>query len=327
MTQTLDLFVYPDCQLLDASGPWQVFASANEAAGEPRYRLRLLATEPGPVVTNGGMTLVATHALDTTPAGDTLLIAGGHGVHRLSRATLDMLAARAARTPRVGSICTGAFALARAGLLDGRQATTHWRHAARLAAEFPAIQVRAEALYLCSGGIYTSAGITAGIDLALALVAADQGEALAGQVARELVMFLHRPGDQAQFSEGLRCQLDSQGRLRQVVDAVIGDPLAAWDTETLAARMAVTPRHFQRLFRRQLGMTPGDFLTRLRLEEARRLLAESAAPLPRIAEHCRLGGSEQLRRLFQRHYGLPPSLYRARFGPSERSTSHAVSRS
>lgn len=318
MSHTVDLFIYPNCQLLDASGPWQVFASANTLLGWPYYELRLNAIAPGEVRTNGGMTLVATHALGDWPAGkppgDTLLVAGGHGVHDLDDEVIQTLARRAAATPRVGSICTGAFALARAGLLDGRCVTTHWRQAERLAREFPEVDVAADALYRESGGIYTSAGVTAGMDLALALVAQDHDHRLAGEVARELVMFLHRPGDQAQFSEGLRCQLASHGRLRMLIDRVLNDPLADWNSERLADEIAVTPRHFQRLFRQQLQMTPIEFLTRLRLESARRLLAESDASLTQIAEHCRVGGAEQLRRQFQRRYGLAPSAYRARFG-------------
>jgi transcriptional regulator GlxA family with amidase domain len=318
MSHTVDLFIYPNCQLLDASGPWQVFASANTLLGRPHYELRLNAIAPGEVRTNGGMTLVATHALGDRPAGkppgDTLLVAGGHGVHDLDDEVIQALARRAAATPRVGSICTGAFALARAGLLDGRCVTTHWRQTERLAREFPEVDVAADALYRESGGIYTSAGVTAGMDLALALVAQDHDHRLAGEVARELVMFLHRPGDQAQFSEGLRCQLASHGRLRMLIDRVLNDPLADWNSERLADEIAVTPRHFQRLFRQQLQMTPIEFLTRLRLESARRLLAESDASLTQIAEHCRVGGAEQLRRQFQRRYGLAPSAYRARFG-------------
>lgn len=318
MSHTVDLFIYPNCQLLDASGPWQVFASANTLLGRPHYELRLNAIAPGEIRTNGGMTLVATHPLGgrsaDTPPGDTLLVAGGHGVHDLDDEVIQTLARRAAATPRVGSICTGAFALARAGLLDGRCVTTHWRQAERLAREFPEVDVAADALYRESGGIYTSAGVTAGMDLALALVAQDHDHRLAGEVARELVMFLHRPGDQAQFSEGLRCQLASHGRLRRLIDRVLNDPLADWNSERLAEAIAVTPRHFQRLFRQQLQMTPIEFLTRLRLESARRLLAESDASLTQIAEHCRVGGAEQLRRQFQRRYGLAPSTYRARFG-------------
>lgn len=318
MSHTVDLFIYPNCQLLDASGPWQVFASANTLLGRPHYELRLNAIAPGEIRTNGGMTLVATHALGDrladTPPGDTLLVAGGHGVHDLDDEVIQTLARRAAATPRVGSICTGAFALARAGLLDGRCVTTHWRQAERLAREFPEVDVAADALYRESGGIYTSAGVTAGMDLALALVAQDHDHRLAGEVARELVMFLHRPGDQAQFSEGLRCQLASHGRLRRLIDRVLNDPLADWNSEHLAEAIAVTPRHFQRLFRQQLQMTPIEFLTRLRLESARCLLAESDASLTQIAEHCRVGGAEQLRRQFQRRYGLAPSAYRARFG-------------
>ncbi|WP_251977228.1 GlxA family transcriptional regulator [Salinicola avicenniae] len=317
MPRTVDLFIYPDCQLLDASGPWQVFASANQESGITHYTQRLLATAPGPVRTNSGMTLMATHALERTPPGDLLMIAGGHGVHALDEQDIALLRERALRSARVASVCTGAFALARTGLLDGCRVATHWRQAERLAREFPLLEVDAQALYCESDNRFTSAGVTAGIDLALALVARDHGASLAARVARELVVFLHRPGDQAQFSEGLRCQLTSHGRLREVIDRVISTPLAAWDIATMAESMAVTPRHFQRLFRQQLGMTPGAFLTRLRLELARQQLAESDATLSHIATHCRLGGAEQLRRQFQRHYGLPPSVYRARFGLSE----------
>ncbi|WP_110686413.1 GlxA family transcriptional regulator [Salinicola aestuarinus] len=321
MPHTVDIVVYPDCQLVDASGPWQVFATANteseEASEGARYRLRLLAEAPGPVTTNGGMTLLATHALAGTPPGDTLLVAGGHGVHDLPDSFIATLGERAASTHRVGSICSGAFALARAGLLDGCTVTTHWRDADRLAREFPRVHVAADALYRQSGGLYTSAGVTAGIDLALSLVARDHDHRLAAAVARQLVMFLHRPGDQAQFSQGLRCQINSVGRLRALLDRVLADPLADWRVETLAEALAVTPRHFQRLFRRQLAMTPGTFLTELRLEAARQLLAESDASLTHIATHCRLGGPEQLRRGFQRRYGLAPSVYRARFGHTD----------
>ncbi|MGM8931676.1 AraC family transcriptional regulator [Salinicola halophyticus] len=176
MSHTVDLFVYPNCQLLDASGPWQVFASANALLGRRHYDLRLNAIEPGEVTTNGGMTLVATHALDAdrssgTSSDGTLLVAGGHGVHDLDDEVIRRLAERVVPASRVGSICTGAFALARTGLLDDRCVTTHWRQAERLAREFPKVHVAADALYRESGGIYTSAGVTAGMDLALALVA------------------------------------------------------------------------------------------------------------------------------------------------------------
>ncbi|MCH4562649.1 MULTISPECIES: GlxA family transcriptional regulator [Halomonas] len=328
MPRTVVMLAYPDCQLLDVSGPWQVFATANELSGRPLYGLHLASAQPGTVTTNGGLALqagITWQRLDTLGPLDTLLIPGGNGVMAQCRdpALLETLRHQAGTVRRLGSVCTGAFLLAAAGLLDGRQATTHWRHCQRLASDYPRVEVQTDALYLESGGLYTSAGVTAGIDLALSLLETDQGSELAGRVARELVMFLHRPGGQSQFSEVLAHQQKASGPLRRLLDRLHADPGKPYRLEELADYIAVSPRHLSRLFRRQLDTTPGNYLTRLRLEQARLALVESPQPpsLERLARHWQLGGAEQLRRLFQRHYGVSPTLYRQRFShcPDNRS--------
>ncbi|MGR2739017.1 GlxA family transcriptional regulator [Billgrantia sp. Q4P2] len=327
MSRTIVLLAYPDCQLLDVSGPWQVFASANDLSGRELYRLHLAAEVPGSVATNSGLPLQADTAwskLSALGPVDTLLVAGGRGVaaQRQRPELLDVLRGQARQVQRLGSICTGAFLLADAGLLDGHQATTHWRHCAQLANDFPKVRVVPDALYVESAGRLTSAGVTAGIDLALSLIEADHGSALAGQVARELVLFLRRPGGQSQFSEVLANQHRASGALRQLLDHLHADPSAPHHLEALADSIGVTPRHLSRLFRQQLATTPGAYLTRLRLEQARLALvaSERPPPLDRLARQWRLGGAEQLRRLFQRHYGVSPTLYYQRFGPSAQAT-------
>lgn len=326
-TRRIVLLAYPDCQVLDVAGPWQVFASANALADRPLYEPILVARSPGTLVTNGGLVMMADldwQGLASIGAPDTLLVAGGSGVFDECRAGhhLDELREMAPRVRRLGAICTGAFLLARAGLLDDRRATTHWRHAEALAQAHPKVCVEPDALYINDRGRYTSAGVTAGIDLALSLVEADQGAALAGRVARELVMFLHRPGGQAQFSEALLSQQRTTGPLRDLLDQLHADPAADHDLESMAAQVSVTPRHLARLFRRHLDTTPGAYLTRLRLEGARMHLLDThpGPSLERLAARWRLGRAEQLRRLFHRRYGVSPSVYRQRFGATPHTT-------
>ncbi|WP_148254396.1 GlxA family transcriptional regulator [Aidingimonas lacisalsi] len=321
MSRTIALLAYHHCQLLDVTGPWQVFATANRLSSRTLYRLSLVAERSGPVSTNGGLSLHADlswQELQSLAPLDTLLIAGGSGVTAQcqSQALQQILQHQANTVRRLGSVCTGAFLLAAAGLLDGHRATTHWRHSQQLAREYPRIAVDSDALYLESGGRFTSAGVTAGIDLALSLLEADHGSELAGRVARELVMFLHRPGGQSQFSDLLTRQQQSTGPLRQVLDRLHADPSRVHRLEDMASIIAVSPRHLSRLFRDQLGTSPGAYLTRLRLEHARLALIDSsqAPSLERLAQHWRLGGAEQMRRLFQRHYGVSPMTYRQRFG-------------
>nr|WP_276322411.1 helix-turn-helix domain-containing protein [Halomonas neptunia] len=316
------MLAYPDCQLLDVSGPWQVFASANALSPQPLYQLTLVADAVGPVATNGGLAIHATHSyhqLNRLLPLDTLLVAGGSGViqQREIVTVKEALRAVAPQVRRLGSICSGAFLLAAAGLLDGCRVTTHWRHAQQLADEYPALSVEPDALYIESNARYTSAGVTAGIDLALSLVEADHGAALAGRVAHELVVFLHRPGGQSQFSEALRHQQDA-GPLRRLLDQLHADPASDHSLERMADVMAVTPRHLTRLFKRHLQVSPGAYLTQLRLEQARLALLNEREQLSleRLAQRWRLGGAEQLRRQFQRYYGVSPSVYRQRFASS-----------
>ncbi|NGO90054.1 MAG: helix-turn-helix domain-containing protein [Halomonas sp.] len=325
MTRHLALLAYPDCQLLDVCGPWQVFASANALSAQPLYHLTLVADSVGPLMTNGGLALQATHSyqrpLPRFPL-DTLLVAGGSGVmqQRDTHEAKQWLREVAPSVRRLGSICSGAFLLASAGLLDGCRVTTHWRHAEQLAAEYPALSVEPDALYIESHGRYTSAGVTAGIDLALSLLEDDHGSELAGRVARELVVFLQRPGGQSQFSEVLRRQ-QSAGPLRRLLDRLHADPSEELGLASMAEQMAVSPRHLTRLFKQHLNTTPCAYLTQLRLEQARLALISECEQLSleRLAQRWRLGGAEQLRRQFQRYYGVSPSVYRQRF-----ASSHAV---
>jgi len=311
------VLAYPDCQLLDVTGPLQVFASANELLPEPAYAPLILAQEAGPVRTNSGLTLYAQRGLKDAGALDTLLIAGGRGVELACRdgELIAWLVAQSAHTRRLGSVCTGAFLLAESGLLAGRRAVTHWKHCRALARRYPDIRVDPDALYLCDGGIYSSAGVTAGIDLALALLRDDCGHQLAVEVARELVMFMHRPGGQSQFSARLAEQSPVSAPLRRAVDAVCQAPDRDLTLETLAQRAAVSARHLSRLFRRELDLSVGDFIERVRLERARLELEQSAMSLAAIAERSGFGSADRMRRAFLRHLGVNPSEYRQRFAP------------
>ena len=327
-TKDVALLAYPDCQMLDVTGPWQVFATTNEVLGRRHYRLQLIG-RGDEVMSNSGLRLRPDLGWRQWEAGDggpvdnaTLLVAGGHGVfvqcqqprwrERLNRV--------APRLDRLGSVCTGAFLLADAGLLDDHDATTHWRHCERLAQTFPQVRVQADALYVHDRGRYTSAGVTAGIDLALSLVEADLGTDVVATVARELVMFVHRPGGQSQFSELMARQHASGSRLRPLLERLHAAPATDMDLHSMAEQVHMSSRHLSRLFRRQLGTTPMEYLTRVRLEAARQDLIRGASSLEQLASHWRLGTSEQLRRLFQRHYGVSPSVYRARFGTSSEAS-------
>lgn len=308
---------YRRITLMDAAGPLQVFATA--ATIEPRaYRLTLASVTGGPVTTDTGVVLDSHPLLALGPVHiDTLLVAGGEGVFDAvdDPELLDWLRARAHSVRRVGSTCIGAFLLAAAGLLDGRRATTHWRWADLLRERFPAIDVHPDAIYIDDGGVWSSAGVSAGIDLALAMVQADLGHATALEVARRLVVPLKRAGGQSQFSSALELQTaDPNGafdRLHAWIRANLERDLSL---EHLADVYGRSTRTFVRHYKAATGVTPAKAVERMRVEAARGLLEEDGASMARVARRCGFDNLETMRRSFLRCLGVPPAEYRARFG-------------
>ncbi|HEY4250058.1 MAG TPA: helix-turn-helix domain-containing protein [Roseomonas sp.] len=311
MPREVLFLIYPGAQPIDLSGPFQAFTTADEEAGGGHYRLTVAAVEPGLVPLEGGLPVQAAAVPAAIP--DTLLIPGGPGVHavRQSAALLAAIRAKAAAR-RVCSICTGAFLLAEAGLLEGRMATTHWRSCARLAVEFPGIRVTAEPIWVRDDAVWTSAGVTAGIDLALALIQADLGAPLAAQVARRLVVYMRRPGGQAQFSAPLAMQeSDSFAPLLAWAVENLHRPLGA---EALAEQAGMTPRSFHRHFLARTGTTPAKAVERLRLDRACALMETTRMSNAAVARGVGFGTEERMRRAFARAFGLGPGEWRARFG-------------
>jgi transcriptional regulator GlxA family with amidase domain len=315
------LLVYPACQVLDLTGPHEVFAGANQILDgrrrdDPRYRLSVAAMEPGPVRTESGLTVVADHALaDLTTPLDTLVVVGGDGVHDARRrpALLAQIGRLAAGSRRVASVCTGSFALAAAGLLDGRSACTHWARARRFAREFPQVSVDPESLYRRDGAVWTSAGVTAGVDLALALVEDDCGAEVAQTVARWMVMFLRRPGGQSQFAAALWQPASELDAIRAAQDAVLADPGGDHSVPAMATNVGMSVRNFTRVFTRELATTPARYVERVRVEAACRLLETTNLTVDVVAGRCGFGTAETLRRAFLRTLGIPPTDYRRRF--------------
>jgi transcriptional regulator GlxA family with amidase domain len=306
--------------LLDIAGPFQVFASARDlsaAAGLPDpYRLSLVSPKGGAITTSSGLSLATQRlaALEREPI-DTLIAVGGFGSRAAvqERALIRWLAARAGDARRVCAVCTGAFLLAEAGLLDGRRAVTHWGACDALQQRYPRITVEADPIFCRDGKIWTSAGVTAGIDLALALIEEDLGRAMALRVARHLVVFLKRPGGQSQFSAMLESQARDDGgfaALHEWLPQHLADDLGV---EALAARVAMSPRNFARVYAKRMGTTPAKAVERLRVDAARRALEETTASIASIARMCGFGDEERLRRSFLRCLGVPPRHYRARF--------------
>ncbi|HEM8495991.1 GlxA family transcriptional regulator [Burkholderia multivorans] len=312
------ILAFPRAQLLDVSGPLQVFASVNELAlerGRPApYAPRIVAADAGPVETSSGVAVVADSLRSAARGIDTLIVAGGKGVHAASRDVrlVRWVRRQADRARRVASVCTGAFLLAEAGLLDGRRAVTHWTRCDELAARYPNVRVEADPIFIREGALWTSAGVTAGIDLALALVEEDLGRAVALDVARELVVFLKRPGGQAQFSAMLSMQRtdDRFGELHAWIAEHLGADLSV---PALAERARMSERSFVRHYRASTGRTPARAVEQIRVEAAQRLLGETGWPVKRIAARSGFGSEETLRRSFVRVLGVSPQEYRERF--------------
>ena len=321
-TRRIAIVTYPAAQSLDVTGPFEVFAMASEFARQrdpqapPPYSVEVLAARPGPVRMSSGLRLSADRAWSSVRGGvDTLILSGGN-VHAAA-VDLDLrrwLRSMAARVRRLASVCSGTFILAEAGLLDGRRATTHWAAVAQMRRRYPKIQVEGDAIFVRDGNVFTSAGVTAGIDLALAMVEEDLGHDLALAVARHLVVFLKRPGGQSQFSSHLAAQAaSSAGPLRELPQWVLDHLAEDLSVESLAARAAMSPRNFARVFLREAGVTPAKYVERARLDAARRLLEDDGAGVEDVASHCGFSSAEHMRRTFLRHLRVVPVDYRRRF--------------
>lgn len=315
------LFVLFDgVQSLDVTGPFEVLSGASDwcrSRGElPRYSLRTASLGGRPVRTSSGLTLVPDADLNQIGGRlDLLIVPGGSGARRCDPELVSRVAEHAKTAGRLASVCTGAFLLAEAGLLKGRTVTTHWAYCDTLAAEYPELTVQPDPIFVRDGTLITSAGVTAGIDLALALVEDDLGRDAALTIARRLVMFLRRPGNQAQFSAHLSAQTASREPLRDVQQWIAEHPEADLSVETLAARASLSPRQFARAFAAQTGVPPGQYVDRVRVEAARRHLEDSADGVERISRACGYGTPEAMRRAFVRSLGVSPAEYRRRFRP------------
>lgn len=322
-TRRILLLAFPGVQVLDVTGPLEVFALANRLAKPPgeRYALSIVAPEAGHVATSSGLALVA--PLGIARAGgrlDTLIVAGGLGTRPAERdpRLVPWIRRTARRARRVASVCSGAFLLAEAGLLDGRRATTHWGLCDALQRAFPAVRVERDPIFVRDGHVFTSAGITAGIDLALELLEQDLGRDLALAVARWLVVFLRRPGGQSQFSVQLAAQVAERDGLRDA-QAWIADHLDAdLSVAALARRAGMSPRNFARAFRREIGVTPAAYVEAQRVEAARRLLETTGRGVSGVADACGFGRVETMHRAFRRVLRIAPGQYRRHFRAAPR---------
>jgi len=311
---TVRIFVFPGVRLLDVTGPIEVFTSANDFGG--RYRLELVSADGRDVITAGGTRLGADLAVgDLRQPSDVLIIPGGPEWERLIKddAFLDMVRQLNEKARFTASVCTGAFLLAGAGLLDGRRATTHWRDAGQLALRFPAVRVEPDAIFVQDGQLMTSAGVSAGIDLSLAIVEKHYGAPVARAVAKDMVVFMQRPGGQSQFSVRSQAPHTRHEMLRHVLDAVVEDPAGSHTLSAMARRAGLSTRQVTRLFDQEVGMTPARYVEQVRMEAARAMLETGDDTLDVVARRAGFGSPESLRRAFTRHLGVVPSAYRASF--------------
>lgn len=316
---------FPDVQILDVTGPLEVFSRTSRwlrdhgHRSDDAYQVEILGIKRGPFAASSGIRLIADHAYGDVKGGiDTLLLSGGRGVAHYwkDRALVRWIRQQSRSVRRLASVCTGAFFLAEAGLLDGHRATTHWGSCSELARRYPGVDVEPDTIYVHQGSIWTSAGVTAGMDLALAMVEEDFGREVALAVARELVVFLRRPGGQSQFSAQLSVQMAEREPLQELQSYIVDHPHEDLSVPALARRVAMSPRNFARVFTREVGMTPARFVASARIETARRLLEESSEGLEAICAKSGLGTSESMRRTFLRFVGVAPGQYRERFNHS-----------
>jgi transcriptional regulator GlxA family with amidase domain len=310
------ILAFEGAQTLDVTGPYEVFSTANRLCGGGEYDVEIVAPEKRALRTGSGLAIVPDRATSGVRGGlDTLLIAGGEGVLRAveDERLVRWVKRAAGRSRRVASVCTGAYLLARAGLLDGRSAATHWASAGDLARRHPEVEVDPEAIFVRDGDVWTSAGVTAGMDLALALVEEDLGRRVALETARWLVVFVQRPGGQSQFSSHLRAQVAERRPLRELQEWMTANLDADLSVPALATRAAMSERNFARAFGREVGMTPAAYVEALRVDDARLRLESSGQKLEAVAHDCGFGTVETMRRAFHRRLGVGPAGYRERF--------------
>jgi transcriptional regulator GlxA family with amidase domain len=319
--RSVALLVFPGVQALDVCGPMDVFAEANRflLPGE-HYRVELVSAGQGALRCSSGLRILPDRHIDDAREGSDLLLAAGGprlGSEPLDEATHEWLRQASREARRFGSICNGALTLARAGLLDGRAATTHWSDAAQLAALCPTARVEPDRIFLQDGNLYTSAGVTAGIDLSLYLLAQDHGPEVALNVAKRLVVFIQRAGGQSQFSPYLTPYAEASSPIAQVQQYVLGHLDGDLDVEALAGVANMSRRNFARIFLRDAGITPAEFVERARVDAARVMLENSDLPFKTVAYRCGLGDAQHLRAAFKRRVGVTPQQYRQHFGPGE----------
>jgi len=319
---------YKGAQSLDIVGPLEVFSMANRFGGRRAYEILLASPEGGIIVCNSGLQLAG--AVPLTELGgdlDTILVAGGSqdALQDVGQTyVLDWLRDRAGTTRRMGSVCSGAFVLAAAGMLDGRRATTHWDFCNEMRAFRPAVRLEPDAIFVADPPFYTSAGVTAGIDLCLSLVEADCGPQLALAIARNLVLFMRRPGGQTQYSAGLNVQAAATPRLRQLIADISADPSGDLSVPELAARAAMSERTFSRVFQKETGVGPAAFVELARVNRAKALLETSDWTMARVAERAGFGSVEGLHRAFNKRVGVTPGDYRHRFGHVRQASENAA---
>jgi len=322
-TRRVLIVASPGTQILDVVGPFQIFTRAAELflthnpRSSPIYSIEVITTSrQKSLATNSGLRIAAHNTFRRVRGEiDTLLVAGGGAIENDETGieVVEWIRKVAGHVRRIGSVCTGAMLLARAGLLKGRKATTHWKWCETLARKYPQVDVDPNPIFICDGNVYTSAGVTAGMDLALALVEEDHGSRLALEVARDLVLYLRRPGGQSQFSAALSMQITDRKPLRELESWVLDNLHRSLSVPELAEHVAMSPRNFARTFAREMSVTPAKFVERLRIEAARRRLEESQNNLEKIADECGFGGVNSMRSIFQRTLHVTPGQYRQHF--------------
>jgi transcriptional regulator GlxA family with amidase domain len=318
----IGLLLFDGITALDVAGPMEAFASvrlAGERGSRPGYELFTIGLNRKEVVAESGLTIKPSTTLAECPALDTIIIPGGRGLREggTNRIVSNWIKSRAATTRRIASVCTGIYGIAPTGLLDGNTVTTHWRYAEELSRKFPALKVDANALFLNHGHIYTSAGITAGIDLCLALIEEDYGRPVALMVARELVVFMKRPGGQEQYSEPLRFQFESTDSASAVAAHIRSHLNQDLSVNALASLARLSYRQFSRRFKATFHCSPAAYVQAVRLDEGRTRLCETRCNIDQLAHSLGFGSDDAFRRAFERRFGVSPSNYRIRFGTQQ----------